>query len=107
MPMLNSTSARSKICRSDDNSVDVIISNCVINLAPDKRRVFAEAFRVLKPGGRLHGIRYRLDSAIPEAIQKSVAGYMGCVSGALMKDEYLSGLRAAGFVKTDIVKESH
>ena len=91
----------------DDNSVDVIISNCVINLAPDKRRVFAEAFRVLKPGGRLMVSDTVLTQPIPEAIRKSVAGYIGCVSGALMKDEYLSGLRVAGFVKTDIVKESH
>ena len=90
----------------DDNSVDVIISNCVINLAADKSRVFAEAFRVLKPGGRLMVSDTVLIRPIPEAIQKSVAAYVGCVSGALMKEEYLSMLRAAGFTKAEIVKDS-
>jgi SAM-dependent methyltransferase len=90
----------------DDNSVDVIISNCVINLAPDKSRVFAEALRVLKPGGRFMVSDTVMTRPLPEAIQKSVAAYMGCVSGALMKDEYLSRLRAAGFAKAEIVKDS-
>ncbi len=90
----------------DDNSVDVIISNCVINLSPDKSRVFAEALRVLKPGGRFMVSDTVMTRPIPEAIQKSVAAYIGCISGALMKEEYLSTLRAAGFVEAGIVKES-
>lgn len=90
----------------DDNSIDVIISNCVINLAPDKSRVFAEAFRVLKPGGRLMVSDTVMTRPIPEPIRKSVAAYIGCVSGALMKEEYLSMLRAAGFFKAEIVKDS-
>jgi arsenite methyltransferase len=90
----------------EDNSVDVIISNCVINLAPDKSKVFAEALRVLKPGGRFMVSDTVMTKPLPEAIQKSVAAYMGCVSGALMKDEYLSRLRAAGFAKAEIVKDS-
>ncbi|WP_321506669.1 arsenite methyltransferase [uncultured Methanoregula sp.] len=90
----------------DDNSVDVIISNCVINLSSDKSRVFAEAFRVLKPGGRLMVSDTVMTRPIPESIRKSVAAYIGCVSGALMKDEYLSMLRAAGFVKTEILKDA-
>ncbi|GAB6285036.1 MAG: arsenite methyltransferase [Methanoregula sp.] len=90
----------------DDNSVDVIISNCVINLAGDKGRVFAEAFRVLKPGGRLMVSDTVMTKPIPEAMRKSVAAYVGCVSGALMKEEYLSMLRAAGFAKAEIVQDS-
>lgn len=90
----------------DDNSVDVIISNCVINLAPDKSRVFAEAFRVLKPGGRFMVSDTVMTQPVPEAIQKSAAAYIGCVSGALMKEEYLSMLRAAGFAQVEIVKDS-
>jgi ubiquinone/menaquinone biosynthesis C-methylase UbiE len=90
----------------DDRSVDVIISNCVINLAADKGRVFAEAFRVLKPGGRLMVSDTVMTKPIPEAMRKSVAAYVGCVSGALMKEEYIAGLRAAGFAKVEIVKDS-
>jgi SAM-dependent methyltransferase len=90
----------------DDNSVDVIISNCVINLASNKSRVFAEALRVLKPGGRFMVSDTVMTQPLPESIQKSVAAYMGCVSGALMKEEYLSMLRAAGFAKAEIVKDS-
>ena len=75
----------------DDNSVDVIISNCVINLAPDKSRVFAEALRVLKPGGRFMVSDTVMTRPLPEAIQKSVAAYMGCVSGALMKEDTSPG----------------
>ncbi len=90
----------------DDNSVDVIISNCVINLSPDKSKVFSEAFRVLKPGGRFMVSDTVLTRHLPEAIQKSVAAYMGCISGALMKEEYQSRLLAAGFARADIVKDS-
>ncbi|MGB7788998.1 arsenite methyltransferase [Methanoregula sp.] len=90
----------------DDNSVDVIISNCVINLAPDKSRVFSEALRVLKPGGRFMVSDTVLTRPLPEAIQKSVAAYMGCISGALMKEEYQSRLLSAGFARADIVKDS-
>jgi arsenite methyltransferase len=90
----------------DDSSVDVIISNCVINLAADKGRVFAEAFRVLKPGGRLMVSDTVMTKPVPEAMKKSVAAYVGCISGALMKEEYLSMLRAAGFAKAEIVQDS-
>jgi len=90
----------------DDNSVDVIISNCVINLSPDKGRVFAESLRVLKPGGRFMVSDTVMTRPLPEAIQNSVAAYVGCVSGALMKEEYLSMLRDAGFIKAEILKES-
>ncbi|MGA2402010.1 MAG: arsenite methyltransferase [Syntrophobacteraceae bacterium] len=81
---------------SDDES-DVIISNCVINLSPDKEQVFKEAFRALKPGGRLMVSDLVLLNALPEVIRQSVEAYVGCVAGAVMKDEYLAAIKAAGF----------
>lgn len=80
-----------------DNSVDLIISNCVINLSPDKSRVFQEAFRVLKPGGRLALSDIVVRGAIPAEIRHSVELWAGCVAGALDEDDYLSKLTAAGF----------
>ena len=68
-----------------DNSADVIISNCVINLAPDKSRVFRDAYRVLKPGGRLMVSDIVLTKELPEAIKNSITAYVGCVSGAMLK----------------------
>lgn len=89
-----------------DNSVDVIISNCVINLSPNKKRVFEEAHRVLKPGGRLMISDIVLLRPLPEAVMKSVRAYIGCVSGAVMKDEYLALIKEAGFGKAKIVEET-
>ncbi|MCU0243517.1 MAG: arsenite methyltransferase [Acidobacteria bacterium] len=80
-----------------DASVDVVISNCVINLSTDKPRVFREAFRVLKPGGRLMVSDLALTKPLPEAIRTSVEAYVACIAGALVKDEYLGAIRAAGF----------
>lgn len=80
-----------------DNFVDVVISNCVINLSPDKKRVFAEAFRVLKPGGRLMVSDIVLLKDLPDWLRNSAAAYVGCVSGALMKQEYLQMIEGAGF----------
>jgi SAM-dependent methyltransferase len=90
----------------EDNSVDVILSNCVINLAPDKSKVFSEAFRVLKSGGRFMVSDTVLERPLPEEIQNSVSAYIGCVSGALRKEEYLTLLRLAGFANVAIVKEA-
>lgn len=89
-----------------DNSVDVVISNCVINLAPDKRRVFKEAFRVLRPGGRLMISDIALLKELPDSIKDSIKAYVSCLSGAIMKDEYLAGIRATGFQETEIVGEA-
>ncbi|MFC1931243.1 arsenite methyltransferase [Chloroflexota bacterium] len=89
-----------------DNSVDVVISNCVINLAPDKERVFREAFRVLKPGGRLMVSDIVLLKELPDFIRRSIAAYVGCISGAVMKDEYLGMIREAGFQEVNIIDES-
>jgi len=88
-----------------DSSVDVIISNCVINLAPDKAIVFGEAFRVLKPGGRLSVSDMVLLKELPPAIRDSAAGYVGCISGAIKKDAYLETIRTAGFTDVHIVEE--
>ena len=90
----------------DDASVDAIISNCVINLSVDKKKVFQEAFRVLKPGGRLMVSDMALLRALPEAVRDSVDAYMSCVGGALEKDSYLNAIREAGFQSVEVVGES-
>ena len=89
-----------------DNSVDVVISNCVINLAPDKRKVFKEAFRVLKPGGRLMVSDIVLLKELPEFIKNSIEAYIGCLSGAIMKDEFIEAIKAAGFQEVSILDET-
>ena len=89
-----------------DNSADAVISNCVINLSPDKAQVFAEALRVLKPGGRLMVSDLVLVEPLPEAVRDSAEAYVGCVAGALLRDEYLEAMRAAGFAEVEVVEES-
>jgi arsenite methyltransferase len=88
-----------------DNCVDVVISNCVINLSPDKRRVFDEAYRVLKPGGRVMVSDIALLKQLPAKVRKSIPAYVGCVGGASMKKEYLATMEAAGFEDVNVVKE--
>jgi len=85
-----------------DASVDVIISNCVINLSGDKDRVLAEAFRVLKPGGRFAVSDVVVRGPVPEAIRKSVELWVGCVAGAMEESEYVSKLKRAGFGEVGI-----
>lgn len=85
-----------------DGSVDVIISNCVVNLSPDKDAVFREAFRVLKPGGRLAVSDIVLRRPLPEAVSGVMALWAGCVAGAQLESECRAGLAAAGFVDIDI-----
>jgi ubiquinone/menaquinone biosynthesis C-methylase UbiE len=80
-----------------DNSVDVVISNCVINLSVDKDRVLREAFRVLKPGGRFAVSDVVVRGDVPEAIRESMMLWVGCVAGALEEQDYRSKLIAAGF----------
>ncbi|HEY3295629.1 MAG TPA: arsenite methyltransferase [bacterium] len=89
-----------------DNSVDVIISNCVINLSPDKPRVFGEALRVLKPGGRLLVSDLVLRRPLSEKLKNSVEAYVGCVAGASMKEDYLTLMQEAGFRNITIVDQS-
>lgn len=86
-------------------AVDVVISNCVINLSPDKPRVFAEAFRVLRPGGRLMISDIVTLGAIPESVRSSVAAYISCVAGVSPKDDYVRMLHDAGFERVAIVGE--
>ncbi len=88
-----------------DNSVDIVISNCVINLAPNKRRVFEEAFRVLAPNGRLMVSDIVLLKKLPESIQNNVEAYAGCISGAELKDKYLDLMRKAGFQDVKVLEE--
>jgi arsenite methyltransferase len=89
-----------------DNSVDVIISNCVINLSIDKAQVFGEAFRVLKPKGRLMVSDIMLLKPLPEFLEQSIVAYVGCVAGALQKQEYLQTVRSAGFHQVKILKQT-
>jgi SAM-dependent methyltransferase len=91
----------------ETESVDVIISNCVINLSPDKKRVFQEAFRVLRPGGRLMISDLVLLKELPESIRESVQAYTGCIAGAMKKDEYLDLIKNSGFQELDIKKEDY
>jgi arsenite methyltransferase len=86
-----------------DASVDCVISNCVLNLAPDKPAVFREIARVLKPGGRLAVSDIALKAELPEALAKSMAAYVGCIGGAIRMDDYRAGLLAAGFEHVEIV----
>ena len=86
-----------------DASVDCVISNCVLNLAPDKPAVFREIARILKPGGRLAVSDIALKRELPEAIARSMAAYVGCIGGAIRLDEYRTGLLEAGFEHVEIV----
>ena len=85
-----------------DASVDVIISNCVINLSADKRKVLAEAFRVLKPGGRFAVSDVVVRGYVPEAVKSSMELWIGCVAGALEEQEFIRLLKEAGFAKPSI-----
>jgi len=84
----------------DANIVDVIISNCVINLSPDKSKVFSEAFRVLKPGGKLAVSDIVTDGPLPQSIKKSLSAWAGCVAGAVEAEDYVGMMKEVGF--TDI-----
>ena len=87
----------------ESNTVDVIISNCVINLAPDKSKVFAEAFRVLKPGAKLAVSDIVTDGPLPDAIKKSLSAWAGCVAGAVQAEEYIHMMEVVGFTNISIV----
>jgi SAM-dependent methyltransferase len=86
-----------------DETVDCIISNCVINLTPDKRAVFREMFRVLKPGGRVAVSDIALKKPLPEEIGQDILAYVGCVAGAILVEEYVKDLRYVGFQEVHVV----
>jgi arsenite methyltransferase len=90
----------------DNEIVDIIISNCVINLSPDKKKVFEEAFRVLKPGGRIMVSDIVLLKELPDFIKDSIDAYVSCVSGALLKDDYIESIKNAGFQDIEIIDET-
>src|SRR5688572_159481 len=84
------------------NTVDVVISNCVINLSPDKSRVFAEAFRVLKPGGKLAISDIVTDGPLPQSVKQSLSAWAGCVAGAVEASEYIGMMEAVGFTNVSV-----
>ncbi|NHJ47403.1 MAG: methyltransferase domain-containing protein [Asgard group archaeon] len=86
----------------DDNIADIVISNCVINLSPDKQAVFNEAYRILKPGGRLVDADKIADKELPKSLQENSDAWCGCVSGALTKEGYEEVIGKAGFIDIDI-----
>jgi len=88
-----------------DGTVDVVISNCVVNLSPDKPRVFRETLRALRPGGRVVLSDLVLVGPLPEAVRTSVEAYVGCIAGASAKDEYLTLMREAGFEGVEVLEE--
>ncbi len=90
----------------EDNSVDVIISNCVINLSPDKLRTYQEAYRVLRPGGRILISDLVTEGELPEDIRKNFEAWAGCIAGALEKKEYLDTIKRAGFRDVNIVSQN-
>jgi SAM-dependent methyltransferase len=86
----------------ESNTVDVIISNCVINLSPDKEKVFTEAFRVLAPGGKLAVSDIVTDGPLPEAIKQSLSAWAGCVAGAVEAKDYIGMMKSVGFTDVSI-----
>jgi arsenite methyltransferase len=89
----------------EDETVDAVTSNCVINLVPDKMAVFAEIARVLKPGGRMVISDVVLDGRLPEAIEKDVLAYVGCIAGAAPRELYFGQLRAAGLGAVEVLRD--
>lgn len=87
------------------NRADVVVSNCVLNLVPDKKQAFAETFRVLKPGGHFSISDVVISGQLPPAILKAAEMYAGCVSGAINKKTYLQIIRETGFVNIELQKE--
>lgn len=90
----------------EDNSIDLIISNCVINLSPEKEKVFKEAYRVLKPGGTLMVSDLVLTRDLPADLKGSIEAYVGCIAGAIKKNEYLKFISLAGFQDVKVIGES-
>jgi SAM-dependent methyltransferase len=90
----------------EDNSIDAVISNCVINLSPEKQKVFEETFRVLKPGRRLMVSDLVLVKDLPDSVKQSVEAYVGCLAGAVRKEDYLRFIKQAGFENIKIISQT-
>lgn len=90
----------------ESGTVDLVLSNCVVNLSPDKPQVFREAFRVLKPGGKLVLSDIVLEKPLPQAALDDATLYAGCISGAALREDYLGAIRAAGFASVDILSDN-
>lgn len=90
----------------DDESVDIIISNCVINLSTDKEKVFQEAYRVLKPKGRMIISDIVTDKELPEDIKRSFPAWADCIAGALVRKDYLNAIKKAGFSRIKVLAEN-
>jgi SAM-dependent methyltransferase len=88
----------------DDASIDVVISNCVLNLVPDKQKAFSEIFRVLRPGGRFCVSDIVLDGELPEELRGVAELYAGCISGAVQLSEYMTFVSEAGFATADVAR---
>jgi arsenite methyltransferase len=89
----------------DDGSINVVISNCVINLSPDKPQVFREIHRVLEDGGRMVVSDIVLNRPLPESLRGNENLYSACIAGALLRDDYLAAIRQAGFARVDVLKD--
>jgi arsenite methyltransferase len=88
-----------------NDTADAVISNCVLNLVPDKKRAFAEIYRILKPGGHFSISDIVVQGVLPEEIRNAAELYAGCVAGAMTREDYLAEIRGAGFTETMVVKE--
>ena len=89
----------------EDNTADVIVSNCVLNLVPDKDKAFAEIFRTLKPGGHISVSDIVTSGELPQSIRSAASMYAGCVGGALIKEEYINKIKKSGMINIDVQKE--
>jgi arsenite methyltransferase len=89
----------------DENTADVVVSNCVMNLVPDKEKAFAETFRILKPGGHFSISDIVLKGELPADLRRDAALYAGCIAGALQKEDYLAIIRRAGFTNLSVQKD--
>ncbi len=89
----------------EDNTADVVVSNCVMNLVPDKQKAFAETYRILKPGGHFSISDIVLKGELPDDLRRDAALYAGCIAGALQKEDYLAVIRQAGFTNLTVQKD--
>jgi SAM-dependent methyltransferase len=89
----------------ENDTADLIISNCVINLVPDKGRAFAEAFRVTKPGGRISVSDIVTTGPLPDVARESIAAYVSCLGGASTLDDYLAAIRGAGYIDVEVATD--